>query len=444
MGKKFVFIFIMVWAVFLPFSVFAQEDTAENLTSKASLSFSRDISLQSVTDGYYTTKIYTQQSDILTVSCEKDIYSLYIIFDRVPGEYALNCGGENIICGEYGFIHEYIQLPAPSKEFYINLPDGILCDIYLFGKGETPDFVQKWQEPYTDCDMLLLPTHADDEHIFFGGIMPYYAGEKGYKLQVAYLNNHWGEPYRPHELLNGLWTVGIKAYPVIPDFPDMYSSSLEHAKTIYNQDEILEYQTQLIRRFKPEVIIAHDIYGEYGHGTHMLNADTLIKALEISNDENVFPDSAQKYGVFNVPKTYIHLYSENQLVMEVDTPLSNFSGKTAYEMAVEGFAKHASQQQWFSVEKSGPYDCRKFGLYRSLVGSDTGKNDFFENINVFSDEKTQGYWNVVKLPYTPSVQKQTDTPKKFNFILIIGVLIISIFFIIKGVIKCKKKNPQKK
>lgn len=70
--------------------------------------------------------------------------------------------------------------------------------------------------------------------------------------------------------------------------------------------------------------------------------------------------------------------------MDVDTPLTAFGGKTAYEMAVAGFAKHASQQKWFSVEKSGKYDCRKFGLYRTTVGSDSGIGDFFENVT-FSD-----------------------------------------------------------
>ena len=40
---------------------------------------------------------------------------------------------------------------------------------------------------YEDADMLLLPTHADDEHLWFGGTMPYYAGELGYKVQVGLL-----------------------------------------------------------------------------------------------------------------------------------------------------------------------------------------------------------------------------------------------------------------
>lgn len=139
-----------------------------------------------------------------------------------------------------------------------------------------------------------------------------------------------------------------------------------------------------MRRFKPEVVVDHDINGEYGHGVHMLNTWILQQAVEQSGDAQYFPESARKYGTFDVQKTYLHLYPENELIMDVDTPLTAFGGKTAYEMAVAGFAKHTSQQKWFSVEKSGKYDCRKFGLYRTTVGSDSGIGDFFENVT-FSD-----------------------------------------------------------
>ena len=306
-------------------------------------------------------------------------------------------------------MHEVIRPSAPSKEITITLPESTLCDVSAYAKGALPDSVQDWNAPYDDCDMLLLPTHADDEHIFFGGIMPYYAGEKGMKVQVAYLTNHWGEPYRPHELLNGLWEVGIRAYPIISEFPDYYSKALEHAKTLYDTNEMLAYEVELLRRFKPEVVVDHDINGEYGHGVHMLNTWLLQQAVEQSGDAQYFPESAQKYGTFDVQKTYLHLYPENELIMDADTPLQAFGGKTAYEMAVAGFAKHESQQKWFSVEKSGKYDCRKFGLYRTTVGPDSGIGDFFENVT-FSDAPDP----VVSEPEESSRESSESLQDKFS------------------------------
>ena len=418
--------------------VFARQDS--QLTYTADISINGQPAPSSLTDGYYTTKISTADTDILTVETDSEMHSLYIIFDQPVSPYTISGEDMQQTCGTAGFIHEFIRLDSPQTKIEIDLPQGILCDIYVFGQGDLPDFVQQWQEPYEDCDMLLLPTHADDEHLYFGPIMPIYV-DKGYKLQVAYLNNHWGEPYRPHELLNGLWTAGITAYPIIPQFNDMYSSSLEYAKTIYDRRRIEEYQVELIRRFKPEVIIAHDINGEYGHGTHMLNTDCLIRSLPMAADGTAFPESAEKYGTFSVTKTYIHLYPENSIVLDIDTPLDSFGGKSAYEVAQEAFARHKSQQQWFSVEKSGPYDCRLFGLYSSRVGPDSQSGDLFENITNFSDD----------IPEPASQPQNESRPRpdntgglSVNFYLIGGVMAAGLILIIINLKGADKNEKSKK
>ncbi|MCQ2552597.1 MAG: hypothetical protein MJ148_04585, partial [Clostridia bacterium] len=90
-----------------------------------------------------------------------------------------------------------------------------------------PSRVQVWDEPCKEADVLLLSTHADDEHIFFGGIIPYYAGELELPVQVAYYTNYWnGANVREHEKLDGLCTVGVKNYPINGDFDDIYATSL--------------------------------------------------------------------------------------------------------------------------------------------------------------------------------------------------------------------------
>ncbi len=334
-----------------------------------------------LSDEIISTQYKFKKRQTVKIESKEPVSSIYVMFNKPPQMWQIMYDNQQSPCGKYGFMHELIEFDTSQTSLELTFEQNTeICDIYLFSKGELPKFVEKWEPPYEDADMLLLPTHADDEHIFFGGIMPYYAGQLNKKVQVAYLTNHYGEWYRPHELLAGLWHVGIKAYPIIPKFNDYYSQSLEHAKTLYDTNAMLEYQVKLLRRFKPEVVIGHDINGEYGHGVHMLNTNLLKQALELCNDKNAMPDSAMEYGTFNVPKTYLHLYDKNQLVMDVDFSLSHFDDKTAYEMAVEGFAKHKSQTKSFTVEKKGKYDCRKFGLYRSTVGEDVIHKDFFENI----------------------------------------------------------------
>ena len=125
-------------------------------------------------------------------------------------------------------------------------------------------------------------------------------------------------------------------------------------------------------------IVAQDINGEYGHGVYRLNTDTLMKALDIVNDASWFTESAQIYGVWQVKKCYLHLYEENRLTMDWSHPLKRFGGKTALDVAKEGYACHLSQQgkPQYKVRDYGAYDCRKFGLYYTTVGPDVIKNDF--------------------------------------------------------------------
>ncbi|HCU08268.1 MAG TPA: hypothetical protein DF480_04800 [Clostridiales bacterium] len=345
-------------------------------------------------DDRYTTKLELPKGTEITIRTQEKIHGLYLIWDKPPGHWALQAqeGSRTsmYLQGKNGWIHEYVALDEPSSAIVLVMPDTdvVLCEIELYGQGTLPDSVQVWDPPHEDADMLLLPTHADDEHLFFGGTMPYYAGELDYKVQVAYLTNHWAEPYRPHELLNGLWAVGIRSYPIFGEFPDYYSDNLEHAKTLYDLDQVFAYQVELLRRFQPEVVVGHDTGGEYGHGVHMLNAWVLQQAVSLAADETYLPDQVAEWGTFEVSKVYLHLYPEGAVLMDWNIPLENFGGRTAFEMAEAGFAQHLSQQKWFSVRTEGVHDCRAFGLYYTAVGDDSleASPDFFQNIDTFSDD----------------------------------------------------------
>lgn len=388
----------MCLACFASSPVFA-EATAVDLSREATVavtdSAGKTYPHMQLLDGRYTTKLSLPAGSEVSIRSDLPIHGVYLIWDRPPGPWALRTLEQErtsmYLQGREDWIHEYVMLPEPSTEVVIGLLDreAILCEVAVFGDGILPDHVQVWQPPYEDADMLVLPTHADDEHLFFGGTMPAYAGERGYKVQVAYLTNHWAEPYRPHELLNGLWTVGIRAYPVIGEFIDYYSDNLEHAKELYDRDRVIEHQVEMIRRFRPEVIIGHDIDGEYGHGVHMLNTWALQQAIDLAADASY--TTSRDDDVFQVSKVYLHLYPERAVIMNWNNPLERFDGKTALDMAKEGFAQHVSQQKWFSVRTAGVHDCRAFGLYYTTVGDDPteGDPDFFYNVFEFSDDPVQ-------------------------------------------------------
>ncbi|MBQ4066922.1 MAG: PIG-L family deacetylase, partial [Clostridia bacterium] len=267
-----------------------------------------------------------------------------------------------------------------------------------------------------------------DEQLFFAGVLPYYAGERAAAVQVVYLISHFDTHERPHEQLNGLWAVGIRNYPVISDFPDLYSESLEGAISAFEAkgctyEDFTAFIVENIRRFKPQVLVTHDINGEYGHGTHIYCTDVVTKSLPSISDASFCPESAEKYGTWDVPKTYLHLYEENSITMNWDIPLEAFGGKTAFEMTVIGFSYHKSQHwtwfnDWIHGKAGAPvtkatdiktYSPCLYGLYRTTVGADVAGGDFLENITLYKDQLPPAQVTPETEPPVTGSSEPTDT-----------------------------------
>lgn len=344
--------------------------------------------MREISDNNANSCINVNDSTPLEFTTDSPVSGIYCIFQypckwtvKLPDGTAIN-GGQN------GFMHEYMAFNTNVTEFEMCFEGKVqLSEIYAFTDGKLPDWVQIWEPPCQKADLLVLPTHADDEFLWFGGALPYYAGELGYNVQVVYLVNHQNQTYRRHELLNGLWRVGVKHYPVISSpFMDKKPAGKTYADATaaYGFNHMLEYQVKILRRFAPKVVLGHDVYGEYGHGAHMLNARTLLEALPLTSDPDSFPDSAAEYGTCTVGKCYIHLWRKNTIQIEWSSlVLSHFGGKSAFEMAKDGYACHKSQGNVHKLLEEGNYDCRKFGLAYTTVGYDTPEtNDMFEHIDM--------------------------------------------------------------
>ena len=287
---------------------------------------------------------------------------------------------------EGAFLSDYIALPEGVTEFRVTNPQGVkkstpipLAEFHVYSRGELPREVQVWQPPAAKADLMLLAGHPDDEILWFGGILPRYAGVEGRAVQVCTMVPTL--PRRRLEELDGLWTCGVKNYPVFGHYRDNFSLSLNGQYEKWDRTGVQKLVTGWIRRFKPEVIITHDINGEYGHGAHRVCADAVIQGLTLAANPKKYPDSYKTYGTWDVPKCYLHLYPEGVIDFDWREPLAAFDGKTGFDVAVEAFACHVSQRETeYSVEDSGPCDCSLFGLYRSLVGPDERKDDLFENL----------------------------------------------------------------
>ncbi len=410
--------FVLCLCMLLPtaFISGAEEKMAEDISNTATVSGKGYTGVRFITDKNTTTFHTSDPTAEITFDDTEGIGSIYIIMNFEYGEIVIHDKetGEEKTVDSKGILHFFIDVEAlfgrTLKSASVKFESGAvtLSEIYIFSSGEVPDFVQKWNEPHEGgADLVLFSTHGDDEQLFFAGLLPLYAGEKGLKVQVVYLTDHRNTTNgRVHEMLNGLWAVGVDAYPVFGNFADNRTYTLAETYKYYanlgvTEEMLQEFVVEQIRRFKPMVVVGHDINGEYGHGMHMMYTDLIIKALDLAPDRTKFTESAFEYGGWTVPKTYLHLYGENKITLDYDTPLDYFDGLTAFQASQQlGYPCHLSQQftwftDWINGKNGGitkatqitTYNPAEFGLYKSEVGADVKGGDFFENVLTYAEQE---------------------------------------------------------
>ena len=303
----------------------------------------------------------------------------------------------------------YAILPN-ARKLSLSCESGMrISEVTLYSEGALPEGVCDWQPPHGKADLLVVSAHLDDELLFFGGTIPYYAGERGLAVQVAYMTN--ADRARVDEALNGLWHAGVRNSPVFLSFRDVYTETLRRGLLSWGEEEATAALVELIRRVRPEVIVTHDLEGEYGHGAHRATAYCALRAVPQAADASAFPDSAARIGAWQAKKLYLHLYPENTITMDWNQPLEAFGGKTALEIANEAYHMHVSQLEYHnSVYGKGEYSSLLYGLAYTAVGADAAKDDFFEHIPQTPPVNTAVPPATPAPAVTPMPAAQTQTP----------------------------------
>ena len=321
----------------------------------------------------------------------KPIAGLYVCFGNMPESWEIQTSDDGkdwftAVPGDTRFLHAYVALPQPAQHVRLAVTSEKktalrINDLFVLSEGDLPDWVQVWQPTEEKADILFLSTHPDDELIFFGGAIPTYAVEQQRKVVVAYFTR--SNTTRSSELLNGLWHMGVRTYPVIGNFKDSYAKNLKAAyKSAGGKGKVNEWIVGLYRQYKPEVVVTQDTNGEYGHKQHMMIADAAQNCIALAANEDEFTASTIAYGTWQVKKLYLHLYPENQITFDWTVPLKSMNGATGIELAEEAYTLHKTQaSSGMSVTETGTkYDNSVFGLAFTTVGEDVRKDDFLENI----------------------------------------------------------------
>lgn len=373
---------------FLPLLPAQAQTTARDLSAECRWSARPGTFLSNLYDGKYNTQWKSGKNAWLEISAPEGerIYGLYFCFAQTPKAWTVWILGaqgqwDAVYEGDDRFLHVYVPIEGQTTVRISACGTDVLCltELRAWGEGELPAWVQRWEESPEKADLMVLTAHPDDELIFMGGTIPYYAVQRRKQVLVVCMTGVG--PLRSAELLNGLWEAGLRQYPVIGPFADRYCRTLEKAYGFWEKSEVDSFLMKVIRKYRPDVVVTHDAGGEYGHGMHRLCADAVMRLNAATGDPLCYPQFSSAFGTWNICKIYLHLYPLNPIRMDWRMPMLHAAGETPLEAARRAYLRHESQQQSkYRVDDEWVYSCAEFGLWFSSVGEDHLKNDFLENL----------------------------------------------------------------
>lgn len=278
------------------------------------------------------------------------------------------------------YYNNLFYMEAETQEVCIVVGDSEMkiSTLLVYGVGEIPNY-HPWPDRPEKADYMLIATHPDDDILFLGAVIPIYEGEQGRRGIEVFTCSRCRERY--DEACNGAWTMGLRSEPFFAGYIDTPSPN---NKSAFPQEAAVLYLVRLMRHYKPEVVVTQDENGEYGHIQHKQTVKAVEHAVGLAANPSYDPESAEQFGTWEVKKLYLHLYQDNPISLDIDAPLTNMNGKSAFEVAQDAFMHHKTQNRSgrYYVRRDGVYDLSSFGLKYSIVGLDSpGSNDMFENID---------------------------------------------------------------
>jgi hypothetical protein len=142
----------------------------------------------------------------------------------------------------------------------------------------------------------------------------------------------------------------------------------------------INFVAEQIRRYRPDVIITHDLNGETGHDNHKATAYAVTQAFLVAADRNATATNLVGLPPWQAQKLYVHLYPTNRLFhTSWETPYPALSNQTPHQAVNLGLTCYVSQGpgRWTCASVYPPagwytaWPSEWWGLYASTVGPDT-------------------------------------------------------------------------
>jgi len=244
--------------------------------------------------------------------------------------------------------------------------------------------------------LMTVHAHSDDEGIFLGGTIPYYAMVRGLPtVHVLMTDGAGGQNHRTAdgsdranvmvtqdgetiylregEMYNAARIYGLPSKPVLGHFADGGGGSWGNENALDTSPGVV-FMVEQIRTFRPEVIVTVAANGEYTHHVdHLATYRVVTRAYDLAADAYYRPDLGAPWDVKKLylhasiddrsatgPVTLTHSWEERFGILDLDNSTVGFDGDLGFfvntdvlfdastrDIAKQALRQHASQSPGF-------------------------------------------------------------------------------------------------
>jgi len=267
-------------------------------------------------------------------------------------------------------------------------------------------------EPQPDKAVIMfVHAHPDDEQFQFGGTMTHYAMNLKVPVIGVLMTNgdDGGDPIiREIETRNAYLATGMRNEPVMLNFDDCAGWTDEGTDGVAlnwrnwgGQDYVIGVVTELIRRHKPDIILAHS---RNSYPNHQLSSEVATAAFKAAGDPTQYPEQIAKGLKAWQPKKlyergmWVNAFTHSWTMKVPD-------GRTVQEAQSTSLQYHVSQ----GMSGSWGASSSPFGLTESIVGADNGATNFLQNITLPSAKKALQYIEAENFDSQSGIQTEICT-----------------------------------
>ena len=300
---KYIFLVIIVCCL-----IFGSFSYAENDPDSFSFSVAEEYQsyLWRLTDNNLDSRISFLEKSNISVHVPDGCGAVTVEWFKIPTNICIeqtdsecNVIGSETVSGLYEnriICQEKTQTISISSDYPFSISE-------IFDSSDNEDYVP-WSIPEKP-DLMFFFAHPCDESLYFSSLLYYYGHISKNIIQTVYFSSL--NRSQMHEAMQALKSFGINMQPIFLNNRYMFLEEryASKASLLWNTEENIQSTVQLLRKFKPTVVITHSSSGDGAEYMHSYVNDIVSESVRLSADQAHYSDSYKIYGSWAPSRTCI-------------------------------------------------------------------------------------------------------------------------------------------